>query len=184
VRAVPCSPLFGDRVDSKHSHEQDLGVPLFPSRGNGGSVGSVSSVRSHKRSCADERIHSIVKLITNLEKSTVRLERSLPVSFQSLRGELDLLWNDLESIKRVVSRSPQDCAGLTPLFQGHHSSNSMPPSEMLSPSALRVLMRQVVDELRSLGCVTSDKMEARGTTGLNHAVTDQFSGLGRQLTLV
>jgi hypothetical protein len=55
---------------------------------------------------------------------------------------------------------------------------------MLLPSALQVLMRQVVDELRSSGFVTCDEMEARGTTGPDHAVADQLSGLGRQLTLV
>jgi hypothetical protein len=147
-------------------------------------VRSVLSVRSHEGSCADEQIPSIVKRITNLKKSAVCLEHSLPVSFQNVRGELDILWNNLESIKHLISGSPQDCAGSTPLFQGRHSLNSMPPLEMLLPSALQVLMRQVVDELRSLGFVTRDKMEARGTTGPDQAVTDQLSGLGRRLGLV
>jgi hypothetical protein len=55
-----------------------------------------------KRSCANEQIHSIVKCVTNLKKSAVCLERSLQVSFQSVRGKLDVLWNDLESIKHVI----------------------------------------------------------------------------------
>jgi hypothetical protein len=120
----------------------------------------------------------------NLEKSAVCLERSLPVSFQSVRGNLDVLWNDLESIKHLVLGSPQDCARLTPLFQGRHSSNSTPPLEMLFPSTLQVLMRQVVDKLWSSGFVTRDEMEAHGTTRPDQAVADQFSGLGRRLALV
>jgi hypothetical protein len=147
-------------------------------------VRSVSSVRSHEGSCTNKQIPSIIKRITNLKKSAVCLEHSLPVSFQNVRGELDVLWNNLESIKHLISGSPQDHAGSTPLFQGHHSLNSTPPLEMLLPSALQVLMRQVVDELRSLGFVTRDKMEARGTTGPDQAVTDQLSGLGRWLGLV
>jgi hypothetical protein len=184
VQAVPRSPLFGDGADSEHSHECELGVPLFPLCGKGGSLGSVSSVRSHKGSCTNKQIHSIVKHVTNLKKSAVHLERSLPVSFQSVRGKLDVLWNNLESIKHVVLGSPQDCAGSTPLFQGHYLLNSMPPLEMLSPFALQVLMRQVVDKLWSSSFVTHNKMEARGTTGPDHAVADQFSGLGRRLAVV
>jgi hypothetical protein len=45
-------------------------------------------------------------------------------------------------------------------------------------------MRQVVDELWSSGFVTRDEMEARGTTGPDQAVADQFSGLDRWLALV
>jgi hypothetical protein len=91
VQAGHCAPLFGDRADSKHSCYHDSGVPLFPLRGEGGSVQSVSSVGSHKGSCANEQIFSFVKCILNLKKRAVRLERSLPVSFQSVRGKLDVL---------------------------------------------------------------------------------------------
>ena len=66
VQAEHRSPLCRDRADSEHSHERDSGVPLFPSRGEGGSAQSVSSVGSHEGSRADERYLSIVKRITNL----------------------------------------------------------------------------------------------------------------------
>ncbi len=45
-------------------------------------------------------------------------------------------------------------------------------------------MRQVVEKLWSSDFVTRDEMEARGTTGPDQAVADQFSGLGRWLALV
>jgi hypothetical protein len=122
--------------------------------------------------------------MTNLKKRAVLLDSSLSVSFGGVCNKLGNLWSKLEPIKLVISESPQDGSGSTPLFQGHQSSTPMPTSGMLLSSALQVLMRQVVDELRSPGFVTRDKMEARESLGLVHIVTDQLSDLNKRLTIV
>jgi hypothetical protein len=45
-------------------------------------------------------------------------------------------------------------------------------------------MRQVVDELRSLGFITRNEMEAHVSIGADFNVTDQLSGLGKWVTAV
>ncbi len=120
--------------------------------------------------------------MTNLKKRVI-LDGSLSVSFGGVRNELDDQWSKLEYIKHLISASPQDGSGSSPLFQGRQSSTPMPTSGMLLPSALQVLMRQVVDDLRSSGFVTHDEMEACESLGLDHIVTDQLSGLGKRLTM-
>jgi hypothetical protein len=47
------------------------------------------------------------------------------------------------------------------------------------PSALQILMRQVVDELCSSGFITREQMEAHLSSPSNYDVKDQISGLDR-----
>ena len=53
---------------------------------------------------------------------------------------------------------------------------------MLTPPALQVLMRQVVNKLRSLIFVTRNEMEAHVSIAANFNFTNQLSGLGRWVT--
>ncbi len=83
-----------------------------------------------------------------------------------------------------MSASLLEQSGSSPPFHGRHSSSTMPQSATLSPPALQLLMRQVVDELRSSGFVTHDEMGAHVSFRADTNVTDQLSGLRKRVGAV
>jgi hypothetical protein len=182
---LPCSSLFQDRVSLNDTEpEPALWVPLFSSRGNRESSQLVLLVGSQEGSHADAGMCSDIKCIPNLEKRARLLDGSLPLSFGRVRDKLEDLWKEVESIKDWMSASPQDCSGSSPLFQGRRSSSTMPQSATLSPPALQILMRQVVNKLWYRVFVTRDKMEAHVSVRADFNATDQLSGLGKWVTTV
>ncbi len=177
AKDLPCSSLFPDGEGLENlGHDSAQGVPHFAAWGNQESPWSVLSVGSRESGRATNEM-GVKKHISNLEKRAYLLDGSLPLSFGRVCDELDDLWKEVDSIKVCMSASPLEQSGSSPLFQGRHSSSTMPQSGTVSPPALQLLMRQVVDELRLSGFVTRDEMKAHVSFRVDTNVTDQLSGL-------
>jgi hypothetical protein len=70
------------------------------------------------------------------------------------------------------------------LFQSCQGYQESTPSVGMSPPALQVLMRQVINEHWGSGFVTRNEMEARVTAASDQNVLDQCSGLSKQIGVV
>ncbi len=184
AKDLPCSSLFPDVEGSENlGHDSAQGVPHFAAWGNRESPRLVLSVSSQESGRAANEMR-VKKCISNLKKKAHLLDGSLPLSFGCVRDELDNLWKEVDSIKVCMSASPLEQSGSSPLFQGRYSSSTMPQSATLSPPALQILMRQVVNKLRLSEFVTCNKMGAHVSFGVDSNVTDQLSGLGKRVGAV
>ena len=116
---LPRSSLFQERGGLNDPNGQPVvRALLFSSLGSRGSPPLVSLVGSQESGCADGGLRSLVRRVTNFEKSAILLDRSLPLSFWGVHDEMDDLWKEVESIKDLMSKTPPDCSGSSPLFQG------------------------------------------------------------------
>ncbi len=89
------------------------GIQFFAARSNA----SVQSVRSGKEdllpatSCLPavyERLAPIIRQIQSLETRAATLDDSLPRSFGLIRGEMKLIWKDLEDLCEKAPSSPRE----------------------------------------------------------------------------
>jgi hypothetical protein len=166
-----CTSLFGEQHTSESSDQgREPGTPLFPRQGKG-SPCSVSS-RGFDDHC-NNPLRSVAKRFTRLETRAAALDASLPWSFWRVRKELDNLWREVELIKLGIPLlGQQDPASTPPLFQGCAYPAVAGGVPTLTPSAFEALMRQVINELRSLGFVTQDNLKARASRGSNPNILD------------
>ena len=179
-----------DDVLSLESPPRTQGGPSYFARGGRNrSAGSLGSSRASldgstgQDPSTAERVASISRRVTKLERIISDQEARLPASFLGVRDEFDLIWSELEAVKLGCTPGPTS-GGTAPFFQGRHPSTQGPSTPSVSSPAFQTLLRQVVDELRSGGFVTRDELDAHVTPSSFDAFSDQVSALGRRVTAV
>jgi hypothetical protein len=130
-----------------------------------------------------ERLTPFIKCIQSLESRAATLDDSLPHSFGLVRGEMNLIWKDLEELHENALPSPREVPPRN-LFQSRSPTPGPSTSATLSGPAFQQLVSQVVDELRSSGFMLQSDLDTRVNSGLPADVLDQISGLSKHVSKI
>jgi hypothetical protein len=112
--------------------------------------GKVSLPTQSPMPAVNERLAPFIRRIQLLESQAATLDDSLPYSFGCIRGEMNLIWNNLEELHEKAPSNPRKDPSRD-LFQSRGATSGSTTPLSLSGPAFQHLMSQVVDELRSSG---------------------------------
>ena len=150
VSPVPSGPFFQGRKDTSRA-------PDGPRRADD-SVQSNSSGDSDHRGQRSippyVRLAPLLWRVQTLESKVGSLQVTLPEFFGVVRGELNEVWAELSDLRQATP-PPDPGSGRSPAYfqERHQNPTSAVGVSTLSPALFQHLMRQVIDELRSSGCV-------------------------------
>jgi hypothetical protein len=129
-------------------------------------------------------IKNISRRVRKLKGRAQPIESTLPVLFSQVCAELDDIWREIGDIKLVLLVGGYPLLAALSFFQGRQRYRELAPPVGMSPPALQVLMRQVVDELRALGFVTCDMIEATVAPTFDPNTHDRLSGLSKHIASI
>ena len=161
--------------------------PDGPCRANDSaqSNGSGESDHQSQRSVPPyARLVLLLRRIQTLESKVGSLQVTLPESFGIVRGEFNEVWAKLSNLHQSTPPPDPGSSSSPAYFQEwHQNSTSGGGASTLSPASFRHLMRQVIDELCSSGCVFRTDPDAQTTGGVQsdtiNQIVEQVSALSR-----
>ena len=133
----------------------------------------------------NSKVQVIFKSLGGLKSRAIRLDAGLGLSYKALCTELDEVWSEVEKVKgSPASRAFGEDS--LPSFQGRQSTPT-PSSPMgLSPAAFQQLMRQVMDNLTTMGFENSQEGVCGLIISLSNCVNTlqgTLSGISSQLSI-
>jgi hypothetical protein len=143
--------------------------------------GEVSLPTQFCMPAVNERLAPFIRCIQLLEIRTATLDDSLPLSFGRIRGEMNLIWNNLEELHKNAPSNPREDPSRD-LFQSRGAASGPTTPLSLSEHAFQHLMSQVVDELRSSGLMLQSDLDSHVNAGLPPDVLDQILGLSNRVS--
>ena len=132
------------------------------------------------------KVQLILECLGGLESRANHLDVRLGTSFRALCTELDEVWSEFEMVNGASANRGFGVESFL-LFQGQESTPTPSSPVVLSHAAFQQLMRQVVDNLMSMGIENlqegADGVNIPCLSGCVDTLEDSLSGIFRQVGL-